>query len=125
MSLYATPAELTSAPVHGTYPTSAPRVPVVLRLELTQEEAVGVLATLSVNLHGHPHVTPVDGQRILHQLLADVVLQTAREAAQATQKDQAISPESASVNDWFHRLVSSTFPRQRAEFSPVGTTSRT
>ncbi|MFD0888616.1 hypothetical protein ACFQ08_29115, partial [Streptosporangium algeriense] len=115
MYIHATPSDFASTPVHGAYPADAPRVPVTLRLELTQEEAASVLATFSVGLHGDPHVTPADGSQILHRLLTDVVVQTIRDAALATQRDQDICPESATYNDWYRHLIAPAIPAQRAQ----------
>ncbi|MEU1730001.1 hypothetical protein [Streptosporangium sp. NPDC020145] len=120
MYVHATPSEFESAPVHGAYPADAARVPVTLRLELTQEEAASVLAAFSIGMRENdPRITPADGPRIAGQILTDVVLQAVREAALTTLDQEQGYPQSTGFYNWCRRMVAPTIPAQRTQAQPA------
>ncbi|MEU1735868.1 hypothetical protein [Streptosporangium sp. NPDC020145] len=121
MYVHATPSDFASTPVHGAYPADAPRVPVTLRLELTQEEAASVLAAFSVGMRENdPHVAPADAPSIAGQILTDVVLQTIREATLVTLDQEQGYPQSAGFYNWCRRMVAPA-PRTQGQPALTGT----
>ncbi|MFC6080738.1 hypothetical protein [Sphaerisporangium aureirubrum] len=109
-----TPREFESTPVTGALSADAPSVSVTVRLELTQEEAAGVLVGLSLlsRYEGDPRITPADTRRMLTQVITDVTLHTIRQAARYAAEAEEICPEDAGWHRWCRRLIAPLASRQ-------------
>ncbi|MFD0884136.1 hypothetical protein ACFQ08_06175 [Streptosporangium algeriense] len=120
MYVHATPRDFASTPVHGACPVDAPRVPVTLHLELTQEEAASVLATFAVGLEENdPRINPAQMPSIIGQILTDVMLQTVRNAALETLDTEVAYPEDGAFYAWCRRMAAPAVPPQRTQNNPT------